>query len=126
MLSRLYQASGSAASPAAYTVLCVRFSSFVRSVNLLQNCNTRYGWRVKPYPMGTSTPQEVPGFAWRTTAQRITGEKLSERSEHSFSSVFIRIVVRPAYLSDASRQQSEGRRLGHFNSRYSSAGRNHL
>ena len=94
MLSRLYQASGSAISPAAYTVLCVRFSSFVRSVNLLQNCNTRYGWLVKPYPVGTSTPQEAPSFAWRTTALAITGENRRERSEHRFESEFIAIVGR--------------------------------
>ena len=95
MLSRLYQASGSAISPAAYTVLCVRFSSFVRSVNLLQNCNTRYGWLVKPYPVGTSTPQEAPSFAWRTTAPRITGGNRRERSEHRLTSAFMRLVVRP-------------------------------
>ena len=30
------------------------------------SCNTRYGWLVRPYPMGTSTPQEAPSYAWRT------------------------------------------------------------
>ncbi len=35
---------------------------------LLHNCNTRYGWLVRPYPAGTFTLQETPSFAWRTTA----------------------------------------------------------
>ena len=33
---------------------------------LLSRCNTRYGWVARPYPVGTSTPQETPSFAWRT------------------------------------------------------------
>ena len=31
-------------------------------VNLLHNCNTRYGRLVRPYPTGTSTLQETPSF----------------------------------------------------------------
>ncbi len=34
---------------------------------LLHNCNTWYGWLVRPHPTGTSTLQETPGFSWRTT-----------------------------------------------------------
>ena len=70
--TRLYQALESAASPAVYVVPCVRFNCFVRlvssppSYHLLHSCNTRYGWLVRPYPMGTFTPQEAPSFAWRT------------------------------------------------------------
>src|SRR6266581_8703788 len=36
---------------------------------LLHRCNTRYGWLVRPYPVGTSTLQETPSFAWRTNAR---------------------------------------------------------
>src|SRR5438128_10858589 len=33
---------------------------------LLHICNTRYVWLARPYPVGTSTPQEAPSEAWRT------------------------------------------------------------
>jgi len=33
---------------------------------LLNNCNTRYEWLVRPYSTGTFTLQETPSFAWRT------------------------------------------------------------
>ena len=33
---------------------------------LLNNCNTRYEWLVRPYSAGTFTLQETPSFAWRT------------------------------------------------------------
>src|SRR5204862_232762 len=36
--------------------------------HLLHRCNTRYGWLVRPDPVGTSTLQETPSFAWRTNA----------------------------------------------------------
>ena len=36
--------------------------------HLLHICNTRYEWLVRPYSMGTFTPQEAPSFAWRTNA----------------------------------------------------------
>jgi hypothetical protein len=29
-------------------------------------CNTWYEWLVRPYSVGTLTPQEAPSFAWRT------------------------------------------------------------
>jgi len=37
--------------------------------------NTRYGWVASPYPTGTCTPQDTPGFAWRANAchQRFLG-----------------------------------------------------
>src|SRR5262245_657963 len=35
---------------------------------LLHRCNTRYGWLVRPDPVGTCTRQETPRFAWRTNA----------------------------------------------------------
>ena len=53
---------GSAVSLAAYVVPWVRFSCFVRSCDLLHNCNPRCGWLVRPYPTGTSTLQETPSL----------------------------------------------------------------
>src|SRR5213594_1732945 len=40
----------------------------------LHSCNTRYEWLVRPSSAGTSTLQEAPSFAWRTSA-------LAEQSE---------------------------------------------
>jgi len=34
---------------------------------LLHIRNTRYGWLVRPYPTGTLTLKEMPGFPWRTS-----------------------------------------------------------
>lgn len=45
---------------------------------LLRKCNTRYGWVATPYPVGTRTRQEAPGFAWRTTVTWISGETRRE------------------------------------------------
>jgi len=36
---------------------------------LLNNCNTRYEWLVRPYSAGTFTLQETPSFAWRTNVE---------------------------------------------------------
>ena len=68
-LTGLYQALRSAVSPAVYVLPCGRFTWFVRLFCLLSRCNTRYGWLVRPYLVGTSTPQETPSFAWRTNAR---------------------------------------------------------
>ena len=57
--------SGSAASPTACMILCVRFTCFVRSSLLRHRRNTRYGWMANPYPTGTCTLQDAPSFAWR-------------------------------------------------------------
>jgi len=64
-LSRLYHALGSAVFPTGYVVPCIRLKCFVRSCphllnDLPNNCNTRYGWMVSPYPAGTCTLQETP------------------------------------------------------------------
>lgn len=58
--------SGSAVSPAAYMILCVRFVWVVRHhVYPSQSRNTRYGWMASPYPSGTFTLIDAPSFAWR-------------------------------------------------------------
>ena len=59
--------SGSAVSPTAYMILCVRFTCFVRpaSAELRHRCNTRYGRAANPYPTGTFTLQDAPSCAWR-------------------------------------------------------------
>jgi hypothetical protein len=89
LVTRLYQASGSAVFPVGYVFPCVRFTYVVRFSAesflslvalarfpsralgyravcplcprlplspvspLLHSCNTRYGWGVSPFPMGT-------------------------------------------------------------------------
>jgi hypothetical protein len=69
--------SGSAVSPAACMILCVRFVWVVRRyVYPSQSRNTRYGWVVNPCPTGTCTLQDAPGFAWHANDlhhQRPTG-----------------------------------------------------
>ena len=80
-LTRLKSLQGGAATPLAYKILCVRFTSVVHvrySLHAIgdavrQRRNTRYGWveplRVIiliPLPTGTCTRQEAPSFAWRT------------------------------------------------------------
>jgi hypothetical protein len=60
--------SGSAISPTAYRILCVRLPcKFVRGLRtkLRSRTNTRYGWVASPYPTGTFTRQETPSFARR-------------------------------------------------------------
>jgi hypothetical protein len=68
-LTGLSHALRRAGSPAVSVVPGVRFPWFVRLLCLLSRGNTRYGWLVRPYPVGTSTPQETPSFAWRTNAR---------------------------------------------------------
>ena len=68
LITKLYQTSGSADSPVAYLIRCVRFAGVVQSCDLLPPRNTRYGWLATPYPTGTFTLQEAPSFAWRTNA----------------------------------------------------------
>jgi hypothetical protein len=41
--------------------LCT-LQSFCSVLNIFHNCNTRYGWLVRPYPTGTYTLQETPSF----------------------------------------------------------------
>ena len=86
-MTGLYQASGSAVSLAVYVVPCVRFTRFVRLFCLLSRCNTRYGWLVRPYPMGTFTPQETPSFAWRTNAGRQARLAAGARDERTLEAV---------------------------------------
>ena len=66
-LSRLYQASRSAVSPAPYTVPWVRFGRFVRQYVPPNIRNPRYEWLARPCSAGTLTLQEAPSFAWRTS-----------------------------------------------------------
>jgi hypothetical protein len=68
LITKLYQTSGSADSPVAYLIRCVRFAGVVQSCDLRPPRNTRYGWLATPYPTGTFTLQEAPSFAWRTNA----------------------------------------------------------
>jgi hypothetical protein len=60
--------SGSAISPTAYRILCVRLpcnSLCSRGTKLRSRTNTRYGRVASPYPTGTFTRQEAPSFARR-------------------------------------------------------------
>ena len=69
--TRRYQTSGKCAFPCGlHGSLCTL--RMIRSVlfHLLHIRNTRYGWLARPSPVGTSTPQETPSFAWRTNAGR--------------------------------------------------------
>jgi len=66
LISKLCQPSGSAVSPTAYRILCVRLPhNIVRSYLLRNEINTRYGRGASPYPTGTCTPKDTPGFARR-------------------------------------------------------------
>src|SRR5687767_1330699 len=63
LLTRLYQALESAVSLAAYVIPCVRFNRFVRLLtHLLNGCNTRYEWLVRPCSIGTFTQSETSSF----------------------------------------------------------------
>jgi hypothetical protein len=67
-ISKLYQLSGCAVTPAAYKILCLRFAHllFAASTPLLRNGRkTRYGRVVNPYPAGTLTQQDTPSLSWR-------------------------------------------------------------
>ncbi len=68
VITKLYQTSGSADSPVASLIRCVRFAGVVQSCDLRLPRNTRDGWLATPYPTGTFTLQEAPSFAWRTNA----------------------------------------------------------
>ena len=58
--------SGSAVSPAACMILCVRFVWVVRRyVYPSQSRNTRYGWVANPYPTGTFTLKDTPSLSRR-------------------------------------------------------------
>jgi len=46
--------------------------------------NTRYGWMVSPYPIGTYTLQEMPSFAWRTHATLAT-----------FATLALTLIIQP-------------------------------
>jgi len=63
--------SGSAISPTAYGILCLRFTRFVRRhpCRLRHRRKTRYGWVASPYPTGTSTPKDMPSFARRDNGE---------------------------------------------------------
>ena len=68
LISKLYQLSGYAVTPAACRMLCVRFNCFVRqhkNRRLRRSCNTRYGWVASPYPTGTFTRLDAPSLSWR-------------------------------------------------------------
>ena len=55
--------------------------------HLLHRCNTRYGWLVRPYPVGTSTLQETPSFAWRTNAGHQARPEAGARHERTLEGV---------------------------------------
>ena len=57
--------SGCATTPAAYRILCLRLTCFVRDSALRHRSKTRYGWVASPCPTGTYTPQDTPSFARR-------------------------------------------------------------
>src|SRR4249920_2626794 len=54
---------------------------------LLYICNTRDGWLVRPYPVGTSTPQEAPSFTWRTNAGPQAPPMAGARHERTLEAV---------------------------------------
>ena len=67
LLTGLYQALASAVSLTAYVIPCVRFNRFVRLLtHLLNGCNTRYEWLVRPCPIETCTQSETSSFTWRS------------------------------------------------------------
>ena len=71
--SGLYQTSGRCGLPyGLHGSLCTlqTFRSVRLTTFLLQICNTRYGWLVRPYPAGTCTLQEAPSLSWRTRVCR--------------------------------------------------------
>ena len=45
--------------------------------HLLDNCNTRYGWLVRPYPAGTFTLQETPSLLGALTYPAFTTPAIS-------------------------------------------------
>src|ERR1041385_5151934 len=89
-LTRLYQASESAVSLTAYVMPCVRFNRFVRCLtHLLDDCNTRYEWLVRPCSIGTCTQSETPSFPWRTEDCPLWGAMKSILYGHRFDARFV-------------------------------------
>jgi hypothetical protein len=73
-----------------------------RSVlNLLHNCNTRYGWSVRPYPTGISTLQEK---AKLLGAQRLRAQQRSPRHADNFAHPTLRanLFIGPPSTPDCS------------------------
>jgi hypothetical protein len=54
--------------PVYASTALVRFCSFLLN-DLPHSCNTRYGWVVNPYPLGTFTPKETPSSLGALTDQ---------------------------------------------------------
>jgi hypothetical protein len=77
-----------------------------RVAPLLIEINTRYGWVASPYPTGTCTPQETPGFARRDNVspqargvaasnwRRLLGQLLTEIAGHPLLFLFSSIPYR--------------------------------
>jgi hypothetical protein len=60
---------------------------------LLHRCNTRYGWLVRPYPVGTCTLQETPSFAWRTNAGAHLLPEAAARNERRLEAVSCKALL---------------------------------
>ena len=100
-LTRLISLQGGAATPLAYKILCVRFTSVVHvcysslpfaTLSARGATLDTGGWLTltrdhpDPSPTGTCTRQEAPSFAWRTkysvypSPEKSTSKRVSEAS----------------------------------------------
>ncbi len=69
-ISEFYQLSGTHGVPyGLHDSLCtLRTPCSPENLRLRHVRHTRYGWMASPYPTGTCTLQDTPGFAWRSNA----------------------------------------------------------
>ena len=51
---------------------------------VLGRCNTRDGWRVRPFPVGTFTGLETPSLSWRKNAGSSAARRRVPRPLHAF------------------------------------------
>ncbi len=66
--------SGSADSPTAYRILCLRFTCLVRRILHDSATGARLDTErmANPSPTGTFTLKDTPDFAWRETGMKLT------------------------------------------------------
>ena len=75
-------------------------------VDLLHNCNTRYGWLVRPYPAGTLTLQETPSLLGALTVLRMSRKPrlLASRRLDSSIRLLYRYPIIVAHVPSAPRR----------------------
>jgi len=85
-LSKLYQHFRERDLPyGLQNSLCTLTSHLVRSYLLRSEINTRYGREATPYPAGTFTLQDTPGFARRDNVTRkLTASCASKMDQNSY------------------------------------------